>query len=84
MHDFTWADYTKYILTKINKNLAFLRRIKHLLLHQACIFLNRLVLPMLDYADLVCGEKNGLVLMAERQILQNKADKRILDRPLFS
>ena len=70
--------------TKINKNLAFLRRIKHLLLHQACIFLNRLVLPMLDYADLVCGEKNGLVLMAEHQILQDKADKRILDRPLFS
>ena len=39
---------------------------------------------MFDYADLVWGDKDNLVLMDELQVLQNKAAKIILDRPLQS
>ena len=58
---------------------------KHLLPQQArLLFYNSLVLPMFDYADLVWGDKDNLVLMDELQVLQNKAAKIILDRPLQS
>ena len=83
--NFTWTDHIEYISIKINKNLGLLRRIKHLLPQQACLlFYNSLVLPMFDYADLVWGDKDNLVLMDELQVLQNKAAKIILDRPLQS
>ena len=82
--NFTWTDHIEYISIKINKNLGLLRRIKHLLPQQArLLFYNSLVLPMIDYADLVWGDKDNLVLMDELQVLQNKAAK-ILDRPLQS
>ena len=83
--NFTWTDHIEYISIKINKNLGLLRRIKHLLPQQArLLFYNSLVLPMFDYADLVWGDKDNLVLMDELQVLQNKAAKIILDRPLQS
>ena len=47
-------------------------------------FYNSLVLPIFDYADLVWGDKDNVSLMKELQILQNKAAKLILDRPLHS
>ena len=83
--NFTWTDHIEYISSKINKNLGLLRRIKHLLPHQArLLFYNSLVLPIFDYVDLVWGDKDNLVLMGELQVLQNKAAKIILDRPLYS
>jgi hypothetical protein len=83
--NFTWTDHIEYISSKINKNLGLLRRIKHLLPHQArLLFYNSLVLPIFDYVDLVCGDKDNLVLMGELQVLQNKAAKIISDRPLYS
>ena len=83
--NFTWTDHIEYISIKISKNLGLLRRIKHLLPQQArLLFYNSLVLPMFDYADLVWGDKDNLVLMDELQVLQNKAAKIILDRPLQS
>ena len=42
------------------------------------------MLPIFDYADLVWGDKDNVCLMKELQILQNKAAKLILDRPLYS
>ena len=48
------------------------------------LFYNSLVLPILDYADLVWGDKDNASLMKELQILQNKAAKLILDRSLYS
>ena len=42
------------------------------------------MLPILDYADLVWGDKDNASLMKELQILQNKAAKLILDRSLHS
>ena len=48
------------------------------------LFYNSLVLPIFDYADLVWGDKDNVSLMKESQILQNKAAKLIVDRPLHS
>ena len=41
-------------------------------------------MPLFDYADLVWGDKHNLTLMISLQVLQNKAAKIILDRPLYS
>ena len=41
-------------------------------------------MPSLDYADLVWGDKYNVNLMTSLQVLQNKAAKMILDRPLYS
>ena len=41
---------------------------------------NTLVLPLLDYGDIVRGDKNNSTLMENLQLLQNKAAKIILDR----
>ena len=48
------------------------------------IFNNSLARPIFDYADLLWGDKDDISLMKELQILQNKAAKWILDRPLHS
>ena len=82
---FTWSDHVEYISSKINKNLGILRRIKYYLPYNVrLLFYNSLVLPIFDYADLVWGDKDNVSIMKELQILQNKADKLILDRPLHS
>ena len=82
---FTWSDHVEYISSKINKNRDLLRRIKYYLPYGArLLFCNSLVLPIFDYADLVWGDKDNVSLMKELQILQNKAAKLILDRPLHS
>ncbi|KXJ14105.1 hypothetical protein AC249_AIPGENE25226 [Exaiptasia diaphana] len=41
-------------------------------------------MPLFDYADLVWGDKHNVTIMSNLQILQNKAAKIILDRPLYS
>ena len=64
------------------QRIGLLKRIKYLLPHQARITLyNALILPVLDYADIVWGDKNNIVLMSTLQNVQNKAAKVILDLP---
>ena len=41
-------------------------------------------MPLFDYSDLVCGDKQNVTLMTSLQVLQNTAAKTILDRPLYS
>ena len=83
--DFTWSDHVEYVISKVNQRLGLLRRIKHLLPFTArLLFYNSLVLPVFDYGDLVWGDKNNVTLMNDLQVLQNKAAKIILDRPLYS
>ena len=41
-------------------------------------------MPLFDYADLVWGDKYNSILLSSLQILQNKAAKLILNRPLYS
>ena len=62
-----------------------MRRIKHLLPYNArLLYYNSLVLPIFDYADLVWGDKDNAVLMNNLQVLQNKAAKLVLNKPLYS
>ena len=80
--NFTW---TEHVSTKINELLGLLRRIKSLFPRSASIlFYDSLILPVLDYADIFCGDKGNAVLMNNLQLLQNKAAKTILDRPFYS
>ena len=59
--------------------------IKHLLPRHARITLyNVLILPILDYADIVWGDKDNITLMKMLQIVQNKAAKIILDLPMYA
>ena len=41
-------------------------------------------MPLFEYADLVWGDKHNITLMSSFQVLQNKAAKVILNRPLYS
>ena len=47
------------------------------------LFYKSLVMPLFEYADLVWGDKHNVTLMSSLQVLQNKAAKIILDRPLY-
>ena len=42
------------------------------------------VIPILEYASIVWGDKNNKVLMDSIQVLQNKAAKLVLDRATHS
>ena len=74
----TWADHVNTIVSKSMQRIGLLKRIKHLLPQQARITLYNAVL---DYADIIWGDKNNIVLMNTLQIIQNKAAKAILDVP---
>ena len=82
--DFTWTNHVEYIAGKVNQRLGLLNRIKHLLPLSTRLFYNSLVMPLFDYANLVWGDKHNVTLMVSLQVLQNKAAKIILDRPLYS
>ena len=83
--DFTRTNHVEYIAGKTNQRLGLLNRIKHLLPFSALLlFYNSLVVPLFDSADLVWGDKHNVTLMTSLQVLQNKAAKIILDRPLYS
>ena len=43
-----------------------------------------MVITILEYASIVCGDKNNKVLMDSIQFLQNKAAKLVLDRATHS
>jgi hypothetical protein len=65
--DMSWSSLIGNLSAKINKRLGLLKRIKHLLF---------------DYGDIVWGDKDNITSMQALQVLQNKAAKFILDRPL--
>ena len=46
--------------------------------------MSTMVIPILEYASIVWGDKNNKVLMDSLQVLQNKAAKLILDRATHS
>ena len=83
--NFTWTEYVAHVISKVNQRLGLLCIIKHLLPYNACLpYYKSLVLPILDYADMVWGDKDNTVLMNNLQVLQNKAAKLVLDKPLYS
>ena len=75
----------EHVISKVKQRLGLLRRIKHLLPYNAhLLYYKSHVLPILDYADMVWGDKGNAVLMNSLQVLQNKAAKLVLDKPLYS
>ena len=65
--------------------LGLLKGIKHLLPFRVrLLFYKSLVMPLFEYADLAWGDKHNITLMSNWQVLQNKAAKVILTRPLYS
>ena len=80
--DLTWSDHVEFVVSKVNRQLGLLRRIKDVLpFHVRLLFYNG-VLQIFDYADLVWGDTNNATIMNDLQIMQNKAAK-IMYRPLY-
>jgi hypothetical protein len=76
----SWADHIDYVRAKLAKRLGIFKRIKHLPpFHARLLVVNCLILPLLDYSDLVWGDKNNVSLMNDLQILHNKTAKSVLD-----
>ena len=72
-------------LIKVNQRLGIRRRIKHLLpIHSRELYVKSTILPLLDYCDIVWGDKHNKTLTARVQLLQNKAAKLILDKAKHS
>ena len=77
----TWHDHIDQIQSKVAKRLGVLKRIKHLLpVYARKIYVTTMVIPILEYASIVWGDKNNKVLMDSIQVLQNRAAKMVLDR----
>ena len=70
---------------KLIKGLAYLDALSICYrLKRVSFFIKALFMPLFEYADLVWGDKHNVTLMSSLQVLQNKAAKIILDRPLYS
>lgn len=73
------------LISKVNQRLGLLRRIKRPLPFKTrLLFYNSLVLQLFDYAGNVWGDKNNPTLVNSVQVLQKKAVKIILDKPVYS
>lgn len=67
------------------QQIGLLRRIKSLLPRKTReLSVKSMVIPILDYADIVWGDKSNSNLMAKVQALQNKGAKLILGRLIYS
>ena len=79
-----WSDHIDYIQSKVAK-LGLLKRVKHLLpVWSREIIYNTMIQPILDYGDIVWGDRFNEVQMNRLQVLQNKAAKIILNQSMFS
>ena len=68
----TWHDHIEQLHSKIAKRLGVLKQIKHLLpVYARRIYVSTMVIPILEYASIVRGDKNNKVLMDSIQVLQN-------------
>ena len=80
-----WSDHIDYIHSKVAKRLGLLKRVKHLLpVKSREIMYNTMIQPILDYGDIVWGDRFNQTQMDRLQVLQNKAAKIILNKPVYS
>ena len=80
----TWGDHIRTVCSKVNRRIGVLKQVRHILPKQELVALyNSIVLPLMDYGDLVWGDKNNKTLMMDLQIMQNKAVKVILGLPII-
>ena len=79
----SWKDHIDTIQTKVNKQQAVLRRVKHLLTEKARkLVVCTMIAPMAG--NLEWGDRNHKTLMDSLQLLQHKADKIVLNKSLHS
>ena len=75
--NFKWTEHVEHVISNVNQRLGLLRRIKHLLPYNVrLLYYKSLVLPILDYADVIWGDN--------LEVLQNKAAKLVPGKPLYS
>ena len=74
----TWHDHIDQLRSKVAKRLGVLKRTARK------IYVTTMVIPILEYASIVWGDKNNKVLMDSIQVLQNRAAKMVLDRASHS
>ena len=78
----TWSDHVESIRKRVTQRPGLLQRIKHLLLEYSReLLVSSLILPLLDYADIVLGNINNKKLMDSLQVLHNKTAKFVLNLP---
>ena len=78
----SWADHIDYVCNKAYKRMGILQRIKHLSpMATRELFVKTMILPIIDYGDVVWGDKHNQTLMQKIQGTQNTAAKVVLDRP---
>ena len=81
----SWGEHINYICKKAYKRIGILRRIKHSFpLSTRELFVKTMVLPILEYGDIIWGDKHNQSLMQNVQVAQNAAAKEILDKPKYS
>ena len=81
----TLHDHIEQLQSKIAKRLGVLQRIKHLLpVYARRIYMSTMVIPILQYASIVWGDKKNKALIDYIQVLQNKAAKLVLDQETHS
>ena len=67
--------------SKVSKRLGVLRRLKQLLtVYARKLYITIMVIPILEYANVILGDKNNKVFMSSIQLPQNKTAKMILDK----
>ena len=60
----TWHNHIEAIQSKVAQRLGVLKRIKHLLpIHSRKLYVSTMIIPILDYASIIWGDKNNKVLM---------------------
>ena len=85
MHkNMSWLDHIDQLNVKICQRFGTLRRVNLLPCDAGITLYNSLILPLFDYADVVCGDQNDAVLMNQLQVLQNNAARTILDLPKYA
>ena len=52
-----WSDHIDYIQSKVAKRLGLLKRVKHLPVKSREIIYNTMIQPILDYGDIVWGDR---------------------------
>ena len=81
----TLHDHVEMLHSKIAQRLGVLKRIRHLLpLFARKLYIMTMIVPVLDYASIVWGDKNNKTLMNSLQVLHNKAAKLVLNQSPWS
>ena len=71
----SWGDHVDYISTKVNQRLGILRRIRHLLpIHTRELYVKSMILPLLDYSDIVWGRSSDGIPQEPFSVLYIKVD----------